>query len=457
MSPRLRVLLSLLFLLPGLASAQLLPERTAPPSPLQRELAAIDSVAELERRLAASIGQKGAGETRLAILSRLVELQPHVGRRRYELAAAYAALGDKRGAYDALIRLTGQGYAFEIEKDARFEPVHGTQVWEYLVGHFAANRRPFGTGEVAYRVPDRGQLLEAIAWDPSRKRLLLGGLRDGNIVFLADDGRPEPFIEARRAGLWSVSALAVDATRGKLWAASTALPVFADLEPKQAGISGVFRFDLEKGELEHRFLLPAQAGAVITALAVGARGEVYAADGLNGTVYLVDGAGMRPYLGGAQFGDLRSLAVSADGRRLYIADYDAGVIVVDLVRGQGTPLAVPSQLSLDGIESMQLWNGHLILVQSGTAPALRVMRAKLDSSGLRVEQIQPLEANRPEFQRLGGSAVAGDWLYLVANSPRALASERDPKIPAGEVRVIYRSDLTGKSLMPVAPLPLKRR
>ncbi len=457
MSPRLLVLCSLLILPPDFAGAQLLPERPAASSPLERELAAIDSVAELERRLAAATGQEGAGETRLAILKRLVELQPHVGRRRYELAAAYAALGDKRGAYDALIRLTGQGYAFEIEKDARFAPVHGTQVWEYLVGHFVANRRPFGTGEVAYRVPDQARLLEAIAWDPSRQRLLLGGLRDGSIVFIADDGRPEPFIEARGAGLWSVSALAVDVAQGKLWVASTALPVFAGLKPEQAGISGVFRFDLEKGEIEHRFLLPAQAGAAITALALGARGEVYAADGLNGTVYLVDGAGMRPYLGGAQFRDLRSLAVSADGRQLYIADYDAGVIVVDLVQGQAAPLAVPSQLSLDGIESMQLWNGHLVLVQSGTAPALRVMRAKLDASGRRVEQIQPLEANRPEFQRLGGSAVAGDWLYLVANSPRALAGERDPQIPSGEVRVIYRSDLTGKSLMPVAPLPLKGR
>lgn len=456
MNPRRSVLLTPLLLLPALATAQLLLDPPPAVSPLERELAAIDSVEALEQRLAAASGPE-QGEARVAILKRLVELQPHVGRRRYELAAQYAALGDKRGAYDALIRLTSQGYAFAIEKDERFRPVHGTQVWEYLVGHFDANRKPFGSGEVAFRVPDGEHLFEAIAWDPSRKRLLLGGLRDGGIVFLGDDGRPEPFVSGEKAGLWSVFALAVDAANGKLWVASTALPVFAGLRPEQAGISGVFRFDLEKGAFEHRFLLPPQAGAAITALAVGARGEVYAADGLNGTVYIVDGAGMRPFLGGAGFRDLRALAVSGDGRRLYLADYDAGVFVVDLVQGKAQPLAVPSQLSLDGIESMQWWKDHLVLIQSGTAPALRVMRAKLDESGLRVAQIQPLEANRPAFERLGGSAVAGDALFLVANSRRGLAGEPRPTLPAGEARVIFRCDLTGKDLLPVAPTPLRTR
>lgn len=456
MSPPRSVLFALSLLLPALAESQLLADPPPVVSPLERELAAVDSVEELERRLAATRGAD-QGRERVAILTRLAELQPHVGRRRYELAAQYAALGDKRSAYDALIRLSAQGYAFELEKDSRFEPVHGTQVWDYLVGHFQANRKPFGVGTVAFRIPDEGHLYEAIAWDPSRKRILLAGLRKSDIAFLSEQGRPEPFIEGRSAGLWSVFALAVDAANGKLWVASTALPVFADLKPEQAGISGVFRFDLGTGKFEHRYLLPPQARAAITALAVGKRGEVYAADGLNGTVYLIDGAGMRPYFGGAGLRDLRALAVSADGRRLYVADYDAGVLVVDLVNGAAQPLAVPSQLSLDGIESMQLWNGHLILVQSGTAPALRVMRAKLDSSGLRVEQIQPLEASRPEFEHLGASAVADDLLYVVANSRRSLAGEREPAIPSAESRVIFRSDLTGKDLVPIPPVPLKTR
>lgn len=450
------LLLALLFLRPDLALGQLLPGAQPAPSPLERELAAISSVEELERRLAAAQGAE-QGETRLAILKRLVELQPHVGRRRYELAAQYAQLGDKRGAYDALIRLTGQGYAFELEKDARFTPVHGTEVWEYLVGHFQANRKRFGAGKVAFRIPDRAHLFEAIAWDPSRKRILVGGLRDGIIAFLSDEGHPEPFIVGREAGLWSVFALAVDAANGKLWVASTALPIFAELNPAQAGISGVFRFDLGSGKFEHRYLLPPQAGAAITALAVGARGEVYAADGLNGTVYLIDGAGMRPYLGGVGLRDLRALAVSADGRKLYLGDYDAGIMVVDLVKGKAQPLTVPSQLTLDGIESMQLWNQHLVLLQSGTAPALRVMRARLDASGLRVEQVQPLEANQPEFTHLGASTVAEDVLYLIANSRRSLAGEHDPELPQDEARVIFRTDLTGKDLIPVAPIPLKRR
>jgi hypothetical protein len=451
-------LLSSLGLLLSLSQAihaqALLEPPPPPPTAFEREIAAIDSISELFAR-SEELGKAGRFADQVVVQRRMVQWQPQVGRHRYDLAAAFARLGDRRSSYDTLLRLHGQGYAFDIGADDRFEKVADTRVWEYLVANFEGNRRPFGNGSVSFELPASDRLVESLAWDARHERWLFGSLRDGGIHTRDKDGALVPFIEpSAENGLWSVLDLKVDAGRGRLWVVSAAMPFFEGLRHEHLGLTGLFLFDLDSGKLQKRWLIPpGERLQALTALALGRQGEAYALDGLTQTVYMANEDGMRPVFGSPKLAALRTLVVSEDGNRLYLADYDAGITVVDLARSQAFDLRVPENLTLDGIESLHMWNGHLVLVQSGTDPAMRVMRLHLSANGLGVTRAQAVDANHPVMTQPVSGALNGPNLYFIANSQKRLYAG-DGRLPEGvrpdSVRV-FRSDLTVSLELEVAP------
>lgn len=434
------LLLGLAALSLSTASAQALLNPPPPPaSAFEREIAAIDAVAELERR-SVELAAEGRYADQLVVLKRLESLQPKVGRHRFERAATYAQLGEHRLSYDILLRMHGQGYAFDLGADKRFENVSGTRVWDYLVANYEANRAPFGSGSVAFELAHGAQMLESMAWDERHGRWLFGSMRSGAILARNAEGNLQPFIKASTEnGLWSVLDLKVDAARGKLWVASAAMPFFAELKPQQIGMSGLFRFDLDSGKLERRWLIPPDGSIhALSSIALGRQGEAYVLDGVNQAVYLANEDGMRGFFSSPKLQALRAMVVSDDGNRLYVADYDAGILVIDLTRTQAYDLIVPESLTLDGIESLHMWRGQLVLVQTGTDPAMRVMRLVLSENGRQVMRAQPIDANHAAMSLPVAGAVRGDHLYFIANSQKGrFGSDFEPE----PVR-IFQSDLT---------------
>jgi len=77
-------------------------------------------------------------------LRRITELMPNSGDLRLQLAMAYAKVDDKSSAYDTLMHMQIQGFGYDIAKDPRFEPIHGTKVWDYLVANLQVNAKQFG-------------------------------------------------------------------------------------------------------------------------------------------------------------------------------------------------------------------------------------------------------------------------------------------------------------------------
>jgi hypothetical protein len=104
-----------------------------------------------------------------------------------------------------------------------------------------------------------------------------------------------------------------------------------------------------------------------------------------------------------------------DGRIMYVADRELGILVVDLEAGRAAKLAVPDTLNLAGIEGLSLWQNTLIIIQNGIKPQ-RVMRLQLDPSGSQVTAIRPLAVALPEFDHPSYGTVRGNDLYYFANS-----------------------------------------
>lgn len=401
------------------------PAASAAPAPSTPDTAA--KIEQLENplmaaKLAASFHARGDFANETLAWARAVKLRPHVGQYRLELAAAYAQQDRKRETYNALLELQSQGYAFDIAKDPRFAKVSTTEVWTYVVQGFDSNRARFGEVEVAHEIPKQYELIESLAWDPTRKQLLVGSARDGKVYRVEKGNKLVPLVAADdENGMWAVFDVAVDAKRGVLWVASTAVPHYSGYDAEtDLGRAGVFKFDLESGRFLKKFLSPSIVGQafILSTLTIGPDGAVYAADGVNNAVYQVKDDEFRRLFHAPRLSSIRGLAVSADNKTLFLGDHERGVIGYDLATGKPFDIAVPKTLALGGIEGIAWWDGHLVVVQNSMIP-VRVMRLKLADDRRSVTAVQPIAANVDEMTVPTLGTLDGGTFYFLANSQKS--------------------------------------
>jgi hypothetical protein len=462
----IRLALTLLLALAStpLIAQQVLSAPAPAPTELERKLAEESDLATLQALLG-RFRAEGDHVAEASVWKRLTELRPHLGQFKYELAAAYARQDEKSLAYTALLELQAQGYAFDPRQDRRFTPVATTRAWEYILEGLDANRQPFGEGEVVHTLPADDLLLESLAWDPKRKQLLVGSAREGKVYLVDAAGKLKPLVSADdKNGLWAVFDIVVDSERGVLWVASTAVPHYKRYNAEtDLGRAGVFKFDLKTGRFLKSYLSPTVLGHgfFMSSLALAPDGSVYAADGVNNALYVVKDDQLRRLFHNPRLGGLRGLAVSGDGRFLYMADAERGVFGLEIASGQPFELTGPANLALGGIEGLYWWRGHLLAVQGGMVPR-RVMRLGLSASGRAIDRVQPLEANKPELSLPTQGTLAGDTLYLIGNSQK-LEYDRFG-LPRNRERLegarVYRiaADFAGEPAPPSLPgLPVPPR
>ncbi|MCX7557346.1 hypothetical protein OS187_11050 [Xanthomonadaceae bacterium JHOS43] len=417
-------LATLLAVLPCLAQAQTsapAPASTAPQESVEAEVAKIRDPAVLTR-LVAHARQSGDKEAETAALDRRIALRPHIGAYKLDKVVTLAREDRKSEAYTLLIELQNTGYAFDLRDDERFENIASTQVWGYILSNFEANREPYGSATLAYTLPREDLLAESLAFDPTRKQLLVGSARDGKVFVVSGEGKLSPLVSAdEKNGMWAVFDLAVDAKRGFLWVASTAAPHFKNYDAeKDFGRAGIFQFDLKTGKFIKHFLSPpAQGGQpfFLTSVVVGPDGAVYAADGVNRALYQVRDGQFRRILHLPMLTAMSALTVSDDGKRLYVADPQLGIIGLELSTLKPFDVRVPTKLSLEGISSLNWHEGALVIVQAGMNPK-RVMRLELSPEGNTIVKLMPIESSNPHFGTLGSATLDGSTLYLVANEQK---------------------------------------
>lgn len=417
------LLVSLFAALP--AQAQLLNTTpSAAPAPevseLDRKLAELKDPLEL-MQMATRYRQAGDAAAEASVWKRLSQVRPHLGDYRYNYAAASAQQDKKSETYNALLELQAQGYAFDPRGDQRFAKVTTTEVWTYLLQGFDENRKPFGDGSVLTPLPGEDLLIESLAWDPTRKKALVGSAREGTVSIVGDDGTLRTLITSNAEnGMWAVFDLVVDPKRNLLWVASTAVPHFKRYDAEQdLGRAGLFKFELDTGKFIKRFLSPVAPGQsfFMSSLAVAADGTVFAADGVNNAVYMVRDDQLKRLFHAPVLGSVRGLTLSDDGNTLYFADYERGLFGFDLLKGAPFEVLPGPKLALGGIEDLVWWRGQLAFVQNGMVPK-RIMRVKLSEDGRSVIGVQPVEANRKEMPMPTVATLDGDRLIVLGNSQK---------------------------------------
>lgn len=370
------------------------------------------------------------------------------------LVKAYAQTGETAKAFNMMLLMQQQGLSENWDEIEEVAPLREHRLYSHLRDLMSEAGQSFGRAETFATLGSDIAMPEALTHDPKTGRFFVGTIRDGRILVSEDGESWNSFATPdSHEGLMAVFDLTVDDQRGHLWVATGAAPQFEGFRSEHRGHTGLLKLDLANGELISSYWLPREGnGRMIGSLALAPDGTVYAADASTPLLYRLQSDDEQPqvFFSHHNFSSLRGLAVSPDGERLYVADYEVGILVIGLDDSrQAWKLHVPETLNEGGIDGLYFWDNHLIAIQNGVTPE-RVLRLELGPDGLGVVSVAPILAAHEEFNVPTFGTMVGDSLYFFGASHWQHVDRRgrsgDTELPTIP---IFKTDVDSPELMVV--------
>jgi len=352
-------------------------------------------------------------------LESLHKLRPNNSDYMYQLVIAHALLNEKAPAYELMLGMQQQGLSYDFLASEHTTNLQGTEVFDYVNDLLIIAGNPTGEAETVFVLPDNVVMPETISWDESRQKFLVGTIAEGQILAVGKDGQVSELLKASdENGMWAIFDILVDGPRNRLWVTSASMMGYSRFDPVDKGRSALFEFDLKTLDLIKRHPVPVDGQPhILGSMVLDPNGNIYIADRTLPLIYRKPAGEdkLKPILALKDLVSQRGIAMQPDGRIMYVADREMGIMVVDLEGKQARLLEVPDTLNVGGIDGMYLQNNRLFVIQNGIKPQ-RVMRLQLDSSGTKVASVAPLAVALPEFDLPSFGVIEGEDLYYFANS-----------------------------------------
>jgi hypothetical protein len=382
-------------------------------------------IATLEQPSREAFAAENWGKVYVANL-KLNQLRPGEVEYLVNAVRACGMLDRRTSAYHLMLEMQKEGMAFNFNSVPETEQIRGTQAYEYINDMLIDAGKPAGVGMPVFTLQGNPGDFSSIAWDSSREKFLVGTKEKGEILAVTDTGKPEVLIEAgKENGLWSITGLAVDSERSRLWVSSAAMPAYSEYSDSDKNLGALVEFDLESLELLGRYDLPSDSLVhEIGSVAVTDNGTVYVIDRAAPIVYRKAPGGNQlvPFFSSPELVELTDIAVVPDDSRLFISDAAKGVMVVDPVAEQAALVSGTESINLAGAMGVEFRQGQLFVVQGAFTPP-RVVRLALDNvSGSVVESISPMANALEFFNQPGIATIRGDDLFYFANTGDAEGS-----------------------------------
>ncbi|ANY20748.1 hypothetical protein A6F68_02248 [Tsuneonella dongtanensis] len=373
---------------------------TMPPPPVDTLVEPADVTTGTWRKVDAATG-------RLAEVAELEELArafPDSGSVQVRLLSAYVRerRGDK--AHDLVEAITSRGYRFSQAGEAQLRQFFADQGSNKLfMLSIMPNEVRVGSA-VEATVPASVLLPESVLRERQTGRLYASSIVSRGLFRQDGKGGWE---EVDLGATGSLSGM-VQAPDGTIWIASGAYEPTPDPDTAYRGLIG---YDPRSGKVSNKV---APAGATPSDIAIGPDGTLFAADPLMGAIY-----DSRPNTGHLRMivvpGTFRSpqgMAVSGNGRFLYVSDYSYGLAVVDLRTGAIDRLPAPNSPFVDGTDGLWFHGGELIAIQNGARP-MRIVAHRLAADGRSIVSSRVLEQANPDWTEPGAGSIAGDSLLYI--------------------------------------------
>ena len=400
---------------PALAAAQRT-EHVAPPSPADTE--SIDAVFGRLRVAEAAHDTAASERAARAVLAHM----PSHPTAVFLAARGRALIRDSAGALDLLERLAALGDVRPVEEMSEFAALRTLPRFRRVVSRLEANRRPLTAGEVVLTLPDADFLPESFALDSATGEYYVGSLTRRMLVRIkpgADGSERMDTLAGPADGLLRVVGIELDRARDRLWFATWSPPVDSASSPAQR-ITHTRLFSYDRTSRRLRRYVPADSlhPHLFNDIVVAANGDVYVTDTAEGTVWTLRAGSdaLEQFTRCAPWSltGANGIALSGDGRRLYVA-FSAGIGAVDLQTREVRLLPTPTDVTTSGVDGVYWYRGSLVAVQ-GLGTDERVVRFRLDPSGLRVTGARVLERGAPVLKRPTTGMIVGDALYYIPDA-----------------------------------------
>lgn len=364
-----------------------------------------------------------------------VSLRPTHQTSIYNLAVAYALVGNQKEALTWLGRGAEMGLIYPAAEDEDFNSIKESAEFKAILKKIESNKLPIINSTLAFTVREKGLIPESVAYDPTARTFYLSSVYKRKILSIDGKGEVREFA-TERDGLWSVMGMKVDAGRGYLWCATTAHPQMANYREEEQGRSAIFKYNLKTGKLVKKYLLPNRPKAHwLGDLVVNSHGDVFATDSISPAIYVITRRKdeIEMFMEADEFVSPQGLAFTADEKHLFMADYLKGIFLVDLQTRDYVKLAPSGNSTLLGIDGLYEHKGGLIAIQNGTNPH-RIIRLSLNRKANAVERLEVVEANNPLFDEPTLGVLIKDTFYYVANSQWGAIDNKGQLAPIEKLR-----------------------
>lgn len=341
----------------------------------------------------------------IAGLEQLARDFPDSTSVRLRLLNAQLAAQQGEAALASLSWLAERGHVFSERARAQIPQVIGPDYAVRASAILPAQASVIVASDVAATVPAEAGLVESVLSPVPGEVFLVTSITEQTVYLRSPDGS---WTRGDIAGANDLSGIAADDVRNLGWIASGNLD---GSEERDQGQSGLIRKVASRAET---VMLAAPDGATLSDLVVGPDGAVYASDPMGGGIYTVapDPRQITELTAPGTFRSPQGLAVSEDGRLLYLSDYRYGLAMIDLATGAVSRVASEVPAALDGVDGLWRHGNRLIAVQNGTSP-MRISTFTLSDDGTRITGHRVLEQAHPEWtEPLGGSIADGALFYV---------------------------------------------
>lgn len=401
-------------------------------------------------REASGAFEDGDNAGALSLMQKAAALRPRDPRYLIALARLQSINNRPLDAIATLDQIARMGLSLHLEQDETFAPLRGFNAFDDVVRRLRANRAPRGAETVLFELPQMTGIIEGIAQQPRTGDYFFSDVHHRCVWVRQVDGTVRRFSPSG-AGLLAVMGLAVDETRGSLWATTAALPQMDDYKPADRNHGALVELALADGSIRRIAPLPTDGAAhELGHLTVASDGTVYASDSMSPIIWRLAPRAQKPvaWLRSDKFESLQDLVLMPDGRTLLAADAANGLLAVDLASRSARVLVPPPDTTLVGIDGLTLLpDGSVIAVQNGIEPR-RVVRLWLDPTLQNVLKLEVLECGHSAMaDPTEGTLVENRYVFIgdsgwdrfVANESGAASTPRAVPILATRLPSQYRS------------------
>jgi len=332
----------------------------------------------------------------VARIEKLLKSAPDKGTVTYEMARTWASAKQWPETMQWLRKAAGLRDGLDPSRDSIFAELRGTREFEEILAAVRDATPVVSHSRSAFTVPEGDLVPESVAYDPKGKHFYFGSMTKGKVVRCSMTGNCTQFA----SGLGTV--LGLKAHAHSLWLLSN-----SDNE------SALIHYDLVSTRVVRKYTVPG-AGHNFNDLAIAPTGDVYLTDTRAGVVWHLPAgsAGLTKLFERFEFAN--GIALSPDGRLLYVSTFPDGITLVDLKTHVATPIARPTNLCLAAIDGLYFHRGALIAIQNGFMTP-RVVRFTLTRDLRAINRFEVLERRNPLFEGVTTGVVVGGDLFYMAN------------------------------------------